>query len=464
MKSSLGKRKMTRMATKNRVIWREGLFIKPQHFQQQQRHQDYVTESLLKTYISHFWGLSSLELSDELYALGRIGIKEASGVMPDGTIFSLPNQDVLPQPIDITSINEGDNNIVYLAFPLRNGSVSEVATEHDGSRLLSRYSDALENIRDLHTENGDISIINVAKLTPILKQGKNELDAYVSLPICKIRERSANGKLTLDKDYIPTCLNVRTSQILTEFLAEIEGTLYERGKQIASRIGAPGQQGVADVAEFMMLQVLNRTYPLYSHYAQEPVIHPEKLFRDLLELCGELQTFTNKSRLPDTIAKYRHYNLSEGYIPLIKTIREALSVVLTPRAIPIPLQLQEHGIRVATVHDKQLLQQAEFIIAVRAQLPQEQLRRQFPQQTKVTSVNNIRSLVSVQIPGVPLLPLSTAPRQLPYHSGYTYFHFDQQGDEWKEIQQSGNMAFHVSGNFPDLDIQLWAVRDGGSND
>ncbi|MGX8807718.1 type VI secretion system baseplate subunit TssK, partial [Enterobacter hormaechei] len=69
-----------------------------------------------------------------------------------------------------------------------------------------------------------------------------------------------------------------------------------------------------------------------------------------------------------------------------------------PRAIPIPLQIQEHGIRVATIHDKQLLQRAEFIIAVKSQMPQEQLRRQFPQQTKVTTINNIRSLVSVQIP------------------------------------------------------------------
>ncbi len=43
---------------------------------------------------------------------------------------------------------------------------------------------------------------------------------------------------TLDNDYI---LNIRASLLLNEFLTEIEGTLYERGKQIAS-IGAPGQQ------------------------------------------------------------------------------------------------------------------------------------------------------------------------------------------------------------------------------
>ncbi len=64
------------MSTKNRVIWREGLFIKPQHFQQQQRHQDYMTVSILNNFFSHFWGFSTLNLSHDLYALGRIGIKE----------------------------------------------------------------------------------------------------------------------------------------------------------------------------------------------------------------------------------------------------------------------------------------------------------------------------------------------------------------------------------------------------
>lgn len=448
------------MSIKNKVIWREGLFIKPQHFQQQQRHHDYITETLLKTYVTHYYGLSALTLNTELLNLGRIGLKEASGVMPDGTLFSMPHQDNLPAPIDILQINEGGDNIIYLALPLQSETVSEISTENSGNRFLARYSDALESIRDLHTENGDVSPLNIAKLTPILKLGKHELDAYVTLPICKIRERGADGSLVLDKDFIPTCLNARVSSILAEFLVEMEGALYERGRQIAERIGSPGQQGIADVAEFMMLQLLNRAYPQFSHNAKQPLIHPEQLFKELLQFSGEIQTFTHASRLPDNLPLYRHYDLASGFLPLIKSIRLALSVVLTPRAVPIVLQKQEHGIQVATIHDRQLLQEAEFIVAVRAQLPQEQLRRQFVQQAKVTSVNQIRDLVSVQMPGVTFIPLSTAPRQLPYHSGYTYFRLDRQGTSWADIQKHGSLAFHVSGQFPELDIQLWAIRNG----
>ncbi|AUU00818.1 type VI secretion system baseplate subunit TssK [Morganella morganii] len=448
------------MSMKNRVIWREGLFIKPQHFQQQQRHQDYVTESLLSAFFGHYAGFTSLVINEDILRLGRVGISEATGVMPDGTLFSMPSQDELPPPIDITPLNDTGNNIIYLALPLHSATVNEIAAGHN-NHLTARYKEFRLDVRDLHTESGDVSMLNVARLSPVLKQGAAELNAYVSVPVCRISEQTADGGLILDDTFIPSCLNIRLSPSLTGFLDELSGTLAERARQLAGRIGSPGQQGIADVAEFMMLQLLNRASPRFAHFAAQDVLHPEPLFCELRSLCGELHTFTDQSRLAGQLPKYNHQALTECYPPLMRALRLALSVVLTPRAIAIHLQEQEHGIRVATIQDQQLLQQAEFIVAIRAQMPQEQLRRQFTQQTKVTSISRIRDLVSVQLPGVPLIALSAAPRQLPYHAGYTYFRLDRQGTAWQEIQQSGSVAFHVAGNFPELDIQFWAIRNGG---
>ncbi|MGL4479312.1 MAG: type VI secretion system baseplate subunit TssK, partial [Aeromonas veronii] len=45
------------MSSRNRVIWREGLFIKPQHFQQQQRHSDYALHARLSALSDYFYGL-----------------------------------------------------------------------------------------------------------------------------------------------------------------------------------------------------------------------------------------------------------------------------------------------------------------------------------------------------------------------------------------------------------------------
>ena len=51
-----------------------------------------------------------------------------------------------------------------------------------------------------------------------------------------------------------------------------------------------------------------------------------------------------------------------------------------------------------------------------------------------------------------------APRQLPFHTGSHYFELERQGDLWKQIERSGSLALHVSGDFPGLELELWAVR------
>lgn len=158
----------------------------------------------------------------------------------------------------------------------------------------------------------------------------------------------------------------------------------------------------------MMLQVFNRMQPLFTHLSHQAVLHPQDFYSHLVQTCGELRTFTDESRLAGSFIVYNHDNLTDCFQPLFLAMRQTLSTVLTPRAISVQLHPQPNGIRVGTINDSDLLRSADFVLAVRAQIPQEQLRRQFVQQTKITSLEKIRELVSLQLPGVPLVALSAA--------------------------------------------------------
>ena len=68
-------------------------------------------------------------------------------------------------------------------------------------------------------------------------------------------------------------------------------------------------------------------------------------------------------------------------------------------------------------------------------------------------------LVNLQLPGIGLRALPVAPRQLPFHAGSHYFELDRQGELWKALERSGNLALHVAGDFPGLELELWAVRE-----
>lgn len=447
------------MATRNRVIWGEGTFVRPQHFQQQQRHIDYLLSNQILSSAAYNYGIQEIDIDQELLSLGKISVISAKGYFADGTYFDFPSQDDYPNILEISQSDNIQGQIIYLALPTSTNTINEIQSESQKNNHIVRYKEVHNDIRDLHTPNGDTATLFLAQLAPRLMLEVEDKSAYTYIAIAKVKERLENGRIVLDDKFIPTCMTISASSVLTDFVAEIENTLAQRTESIASRLGAPGQRGVAEVSEFLMLQLLNRMLPLYRHLCIHPNLHPEYFYRELVQFCGELMVFTDASRLVKNFVPYNHLNLTNSFRELCSEIRMALSTVLTPKAVSIQLSTMLHGIRTATINDQDLLNSAMFVLAVSARIPADILTRQFIHQTKITTQAKIQQLVSVQLPGVNLIPLGAAPRQLPYHAGYIYFQLDTNCDEWREIKRNHNVAFHVSGDFPELDMHLWAVRN-----
>jgi len=145
---------------------------------------------------------------------------------------------------------------------------------------------------------------------------------------------------------------------------------------------------------------------------------------------------------------------------LKETLRRVLSTVLQPRAVSLPLDMQGHGVYTAQIYDPSLLQSADFILAVRARMPLEQMRQQFVRQAKVASHQLLQELIRLQLPGVPLMTLPVAPRHLPFHAGFTYFQLDRSHPHWQRLMPQGStgFGFHITGDFPELELQFWAIR------
>lgn len=443
------------MTARNRVVWSEGLFIKPQHFQQQQRCLEGLLDARLQGVGDHLYGFLSLELNAEFLSFGRIALARASGVMPDGTAFRLPEDDSEPQPL-IVEDSTLTNQTVYLGLPLMTDAVGEVRWPEE--EMPARYKLTTRVVRDLHSRSGDVSDLAVAQVTPRLLLERDDRSAYACLAVAHIVERRPDGSLVLDEHFLPTLLNVQAASALQRFIGEMAGLMRERARNIAQRLATPQQSGVADVADFMLLQLLNRSYPRFQHLSCLGQLHPQRLYEALLETCSELLTFTDESRQPPEFPSYDHDLPERSFRPLMQSLRQALSTVLEPRAQAIQLQSRRFGLMVAPLADPSLLESADFILAVRADMPIETLRQRFVQQTKVASVERIRDLINLQLPGVPLTQLPIAPRQLPYHAGYSYFQLDRQSQAWSMLQGASGFAFHVAGDLPGLEMQFWAIR------
>jgi type VI secretion system protein ImpJ len=443
------------MSANNKVVWSEGLFLQAQHFQQQDRYFERFVEARCHALAPHSWGFTEIELERDLLGIGKVALRRAAGVFPDGTPFRMPDDDPLPPPIDIGA--QTRDQIVYLAVPLRRPGSQEVdrAASADG---LARHEVREWEAQDATTASGNAAALEVAALRTRLLLANDVTAAYGCVPLAHVIERRADNQVTLEDRFIPTVLHTRAASRLATFTTELVGLLHQRGEALGGRAAATSRGATAEIADFLMLQAINRYEPLLAHHQEAGVMHPEELFRLCVSAAGELATFTTPSKRPPALAPYRHERLRESFEPVMAALRASLSAVLEQAAIPIPIEAKKFGISVAAVADRTLYTTAVFVLAARADLPAEELRRRFPAQLKLGPVEKIRDLVNLQLPGVPVHPVPVAPRQIPFHAGFVYFELDQTNELWDQLKSSGGVAMHVAGEFPGLSLEFWAIR------
>lgn len=347
---------------------------------------------------------------------------------------------------------------VCLAITLPSSVNNEIDFLNQNSAHSYRYKAFEKTLADTTNSELDGRQITLADLNPTLILENDLTSNQTALPIAVIRSSSADFEIILDESYIPPSLGSQKQQHLKAYISEIYGLLMQKSNSLANAVNDPNTGGSVEVMDFMMLQTINR-YLAYLHHENEGArqTHPEQLFVNLSKLCADLMTFLPSRKVGD-VPIYEHNDLASCFGKLFFNLRKSLSIVLEQRAIRIPLDLRDEATRVAQTPDQSLLDKASFVLAIKADMPNEALRQKIPSVVKIGTVEKVKELVAYHLPGIKVHALSVAPRELPYHSGYVYFELDKKHELWDMFDTSSGMAFHLAGNFPNLDVEFWAIK------
>jgi type VI secretion system protein ImpJ len=450
------------MSWENKVVWSEGMFLRTQHFQQQDRYLEWLVRSRTETLRAHAWGFDSLALDRGLLTTGRFAFAAAIGVFPDGTPFAIPDSADHPPALEVPP--DTRDAIVYLTLPARQPGGREFG-DGQAADTITRYESADFEASDAVAGAESRAALRVGRLRLRFALERDDRSGYLSLGIARILEVRADKNIVLDEGYIAPCSNCGCQQPLASFAEELVGLLHTRGEALAGRLTQPGSRGgVADFGDWLLLQAVNRYEPLFAHFAADSrQLHPESFYARAVELAGELATFANpRTRRAAQFPPYRHDALQPTFAPVIAELRQLLSAILEATAVPIPLQPRPFGVRVAIINDRNLLAFGEFVLAVRAQVPADRLQATFPRQVTIGPVENIADLVNRALRGIEVRNLAVAPRQLPFAAGTLYFALDRSGPFFKQLQRpggAGGLAIYVpQADFPELDLELWAIK------
>jgi len=446
------------MSWESKVLWTEGLFLQPHHFQQADRYVEGLIAGLARRVSPYAWGVSDLVIDEEALKVGQFAIKSASGLTQDGSVFRVPAAEDHPPALEVPSTVK--DCVVYLTVPQRRQGALEV--DMTGAELsAARLRPTEIDVTDV-TSTGRKSVrLGVGKLRLQFALEVDDLSDKLIIPIARIIEVKADQEIILDKAFVPSCVDLRAAGALRDFLSELEGLLSHRMIALAGRLSeGGGAKGVAEISDFLLLQCINRAQPLIRHLSQIENVHPELFYRVCISLAGELATFMAVEKRVPEFPAYAHQDLMTTFRPVIKALRQYLSSVLEQTALSIPLEARKYGISVGVIADRKLLSTAGFVLAVQAEIPPENIRRHFAAQAKVGPVEEIRQLVNSALPGIPMRPLPVAPRQIPYYAGAVYFELDASSPHWGKMSTSGGIAVHVAGEYPGLKMELWAIRQG----
>lgn len=443
------------MSVYNKVIWSEGLFLKPQHLQQNDRYLENLSLRRWASSHGHAWGFTEFAINRDMLKLGKIAVASASGVMEDGTPFSIPDEASHPPPFEPPPGIR--NSLIYLAIPVYQPGAVEVSDSSAGD-VPVRYAVAEEEIVDNLAGERESAAIEIGRLKFQILPEEADRTGFSCISIGRVVETRSDRQVVLDPAHVPPMLDCAANAQLSDYMAEVQGMLHHRGEALAARVAQSGTRGVAEIADYLLLLSINRYEPLFRHYTSVGRLHPEQLYREMVQLAGELSTYSRSEKRPVSLGTYRHEDLNQTFRPVMQSIRESLRTVLEQTALQLPLRQHKYGVQVAEVADRSLFGNATFVLAIRADVEIERLRRVFPSHIKIGPAAKIKDLVNAAIPGIVINALPVAPRQIPFHAGVVYFEIDQQSPYWKEIRQSGAVALHVAGDFLNLELAMWAIR------
>lgn len=446
------------MPGSTRILWGEGLFLRPQHFQQQALFNDIALGQVLRQIHGNPWGVRRLAFDADALRGGQIRLHNLELVFRDGTQMEAPGSNPLPLARNLADIPQlGTQTTVYACLPVLNAFGGNSAEDVAGAARPPRYQIAREMVSDLYTNALETEVTTLQANVRLLVEEENR-DGHTCVALARL-VRNASGAWEVDAGFVPPLVETAGSAHLAMLARRLLDILQVKSQALAvshrERVKSVVEYGTSDIASFWLLHTVNRTFPLLRHFAATPT-HPEALYQLLAQFCGELLTFSSQLTLAD-IPAYHHDNLTAVFDRLDGLIRELLETVVSNRYALIPLVNTKPSFFVGRLDSERLVENVDYYLSVSGERPTTEVLEMAPLKLKAGSPDDVEKILNSALPGVRLAHAAQTPAALPVRVGNHYFIFEPQGQIFERMRQARSICIYVPQALLDLKLELYAV-------
>ncbi|MBK3842116.1 type VI secretion system baseplate subunit TssK [Paraburkholderia aspalathi] len=441
-----------------RPLWAQGIFMTPQHFQQQALWDRFADERVARIASPEPWGVEQVAFDTQALSINRLQLSSLAVRLPDGTFVDTETADRLPAVRDLTDVPANIDAVVALVglalVDPQGGNCIE--TDQKPARPR-RFVREYLHVADINGEGKEE--ISVERHALALLFDFETVGDYVTCPIGRF-VRNAQGRFEIDPTFVPPCLFLSASERLTERMNRLSEILGAKSASLAVRRRERSDQiadyAVADVSLFWLLHSVNSSWPDLARLCQAPHQHPERLYGVLARLAGSLLTFSTTETL-QAIPPYDHHAPEPVFAELESLIRTLLDTVIPSRVVPIALERVRGTIWVGKINDERLVDGADYYLSVQSGLPAHALLEQLPRLCKAGAPDEVEQIVNSALPGIPLRTMSRLPAAIPIRVENQYFALDSAHPAFKRMVTTRACQFYVPASIPDVSLELYAV-------
>jgi type VI secretion system protein ImpJ len=453
---------MGAMKQLSRVVWSEGMYLGPHHFQVQSRYFEDSIQFAASALWFEPYGFVGFGLDAEALRNGTLSLLHARGVLPDGLAFHMPECDPLPPARNIADLfpPTRDKLTVLLAIPERKPSGVNCVPAGSAESARARYVAEAQPLPD-ETTGRDEKPVQLGRKNFSLLLDTEAPEGLLAMPVARVM-RDGSGHFIFDPDFIPPSSAISASERLMQILQRLIDILDEKSAALSAPVGSAARSwaeySTRDIAQFWLLHTVNSALaPLRQMYSARHV-HPEQLFVQMLQLGGALCTFAIESH-PRELPLYDHRNLDLCFGALDHHIRTHLETVVPTNVVSVPLRKMADYLYEGEITDQRCLDRARWIFSIRAPVGEVDLIAKTPQLVKVCSKAFVPKLVERALPGMALTHLPTPPSSISARVDVQYFSVSRSGPCWDHIVQSRQVGVYVPGELPEPELELLIVLE-----
>ena len=422
------------------VLWREGMFLCPQHLQAFARELETHIASRDGIARPGGFGLVRFEIDEDALERDVLRVVQADIVFRDGALASIPHN-ARVEPREFADLWERTSMPVYLGVPIVQENVPQIGEGDDRAyRFDVDVTEVFdENVRDAPKE------LELRYLCAQLFFGDEDRSGFESLQVARlVRTGHPDTVTALCPKYVPSVLRCGASGALTALLREISEKARSQARDLSARLPDTSRlaniENPADLAGLIKLQAINRSTAILEQVANVPDVHPFDAYMEILRLVGELAVFSADRLVPD-LPPYAHDRLDDCFQTAAGVVKELLTAEISVPYDTIELEEdpQREGVFVGAIPQDWLDARPTFYLGIEVDSPQEEVVDLVAAAVKLLAPDDLEIVLQGVLPGVELTPIRVPPLSFPKRPDLHFFRVETEGvsrDLWSHVLES----------------------------